>query len=129
MAGRCMGEPEILLLATISCLSRWWTVRLPSLSAPARYPVLATEIPSIICRIDARDAIIFVGPGWDEFATRNAAPALLTGTVVGRPIWSQVCDVTTRHIFKLLFQRVRGTGISAHLEFRCDGPEIRRFMR
>lgn len=78
-------------------------------------------------RIDAQDRICFVNDAWLAFATENAwsdgAPAVL-----GSPLMSHIADAQTRHIYRLLIDRVRDTGHPLLFRYRCDSPELRRFM-
>ncbi len=40
-----------------------------------------------------------------------------------------VADPGNRHIYTLLMNRVRETGRSVNFSFRCDAPDLRRFMQ
>ncbi|MBK1633104.1 hypothetical protein CKO31_20585 [Thiohalocapsa halophila] len=78
-------------------------------------------------RIDADDRICFVNDSWLAFATENdwpdGAPAVL-----GSPLMSYIADAKTRHIYRLLIDRVRATGHPLQFRYRCDSPDLRRFM-
>lgn len=81
-----------------------------------------------ICRVDARDRIAFVDANWTQFAVENGLAHLTAEEVAGVPLWRYVSDVTTRHFYDILLQRVRRTGRSIAVPFRCDAPDRRRFM-
>ena len=81
-----------------------------------------------ICQVDAEDRITFVDANWVSFAAENAAPALTLEAVKGRLLWDYIADQTSRHLYQSLVLRVRKTGETVSVPFRCDGPDCRRFM-
>ncbi len=78
--------------------------------------------------IDADDAVSSVGPSWLDFAAENAAPELTRESVLGRPLWDFIAGAQTRHLYETLFERVRAGG-RLSVPFRCDSPDVFRFMR
>ncbi|HWI41920.1 MAG TPA: hypothetical protein VNX25_10575, partial [Verrucomicrobiae bacterium] len=79
--------------------------------------------------VDARDTIISVNDDWLRFAEENRAPHLTRAAVLGRPLWEFIEDQHTRHLYGLVLARVRSAGTGVGFPFRCDSPEVRRFMR
>jgi hypothetical protein len=79
--------------------------------------------------IDADGVIRDVNPAWDAFARANGAPELAGGGAVGRNVWDFVAGDDVQRLYRLLFARIPGRGVTCALPFRCDGPEVRRFMR
>lgn len=82
-----------------------------------------------IYRIDAEDRIVFLNQEWLEFAGENDAPELTAETVLGRPLESFITGWETRHLYELLYARVRRTGREIRLPFNCDSPTMRRSFR
>jgi len=80
-------------------------------------------------RIDADDRIVHVNDEWVEFAIENDAPHLDRGNVLGRKLWSYVNEPTTRHLYQVLVRRVRDSGETATVPYRCDAPDRRRELR
>jgi hypothetical protein len=82
------------------------------------------------CRynLDAELRIQAVDDAWSEFAAANEAPELVTPGPLGRPLFDYIQDATTVHLYRALFERVRGTGRPIELPFRCDSPGLRRFL-
>lgn len=78
--------------------------------------------------IDDVNVIISVSDEWERFAVENGAQALSRADVAGRSLWDFICDMETRYLYELLFERVRNTGTSFTVPFRCDAPDRRRFM-
>lgn len=78
--------------------------------------------------VDAAGNIVAVNGEWVEFARENGAPELVRESVVGRAIWEFMEGRETRHISRLLLDKVRSTGKSLSLPYRCDSPALRRFM-
>jgi hypothetical protein len=76
--------------------------------------------------VDAEDRLTGVNAAWQAFATENAGPSV--ASVVGTSLWQHVSDGTTRHLYSLLFERVRAAQRPLRVAFRCDAPGQRRFM-
>lgn len=79
--------------------------------------------------VDRRDVLVDVDDAWLEFARENAAPDLTREAVIGRRLWDYVLGAETVHLYRLLFERVRTQDVPVIVPFRCDSPELRRFMR
>lgn len=79
-------------------------------------------------RIGIDDRIFHLGSGWEPFASDNGAVDLSAKNVVGRPIWDFIEGDEVRHLYRLLVDRVRAEGRPVQLPFRCDSPELRRYM-
>ncbi|MCE9615974.1 MAG: PAS domain-containing protein [Lentisphaerae bacterium] len=82
-----------------------------------------------IYRIDASYRIVAVGGSWAEFALANGGDNLLPDDVLGRPLWEFVTDDNTRHLYRMLIDRVVHTRVAVSIPFRCDSPDKRRFMQ
>lgn len=77
---------------------------------------------------DADGNIAAVNDEWVEFARENGAPELGREAVVGRALWEFMEGRETRHISRLLLDKVRSTGKGLTIPYRCDSPALRRFM-
>lgn len=82
----------------------------------------------LVYRIDVADRLVFVGPGFDEFAASNEAPTLSAARVLGRRLWSFISDAETVMLYEALVSGVRSTGSPARVPLRCDSPQRRRYM-
>jgi hypothetical protein len=83
----------------------------------------------VIYHLDARAHIVYVNDNWGRFARQAGVEALSEARVIGRSLWSFIKDPAVRHIYKILYGRIlSGERTSIRLNFRCDGPDIRRFM-
>jgi hypothetical protein len=89
-----------------------------------------TEIPerTFQYEIDAQDRICLVSDAWLKFAQDNGAYELTREAVVGTLLWDSVADGETKHLYEMLFAKVRRTGVSSTIPFRCDSPDCRRHM-
>ncbi|MGC8827572.1 MAG: PAS domain-containing protein, partial [Anaerolineae bacterium] len=81
-----------------------------------------------VYQIDAGDVITTVNDAWDEFALENEAPHLTGQGVIGRSLWDFIAGEETRHLYRILFQRVREGKRPISIPFRCDAPDCRRYM-
>lgn len=79
-------------------------------------------------RVNASDVLISANAEWWDFARENAAAQLSEEAVLGRSLWQFIADADTRGILRLVLARARSGQKPAPLPFRCDSPELRRFM-
>lgn len=82
-----------------------------------------------VYRIDSQNRITFLNQDWLEFARDNQAPELSPSAVLGHDLSEYIADWETRHLYDIIYQRVRQSGKTIHLPFRCDSPEQRRFFQ
>jgi hypothetical protein len=78
--------------------------------------------------IDALDRIVFVNPSWSQFVApaRGDGPGL--PDVFGRPIWDRIPSGVVRHLWELLYSRVRNGGGSVFVPMRVDRADERRLI-
>jgi hypothetical protein len=74
--------------------------------------------------IDEIDRLVEASQAYYDFAAQNDFPG--AGSCLGKPLWDCVSDNTTRLVQKSLVRRVRRSGRTLTLPFRCDGPSVRR---
>lgn len=79
-------------------------------------------------RIEPDLRIGWTSPNWDRFARENGAPELVGGTVLGHSLLEFVQGEETKALYDSLLKRVQETGGEVDLAFRCDSPDMRRFM-
>lgn len=79
-------------------------------------------------RVDVSDRIVSASDSWDVFAAENKAPGLSKEEVLGRTLWDFIEGSETRHIFRLLLSKARACFSVMKVPFRCDSPEMKRFM-
>jgi hypothetical protein len=77
--------------------------------------------------INRDDVITHVNDDWKAFAEENSGEGL-GDRVVGTWLWQHLAGVEVKHLFKALVERVREEGSTVKVPFRCDAPELRRFM-
>jgi hypothetical protein len=77
---------------------------------------------------DDRSCIVDVNQEWIDFALANWSGEFSADWVVGQRLWRFISDDGTRHLYGLLQKRARETGREIGFPFRCDSPEVRRFM-
>src|SRR4051812_45019373 len=78
--------------------------------------------PPTIYRIDRTDRIIYVDEAWNEFARQNGAEGLLS-RALGKNLWDFVSGRELTQLYLEWFGRIRASGISSRLNFRCDAPD------
>lgn len=91
--------------------------------APAVRP--GDLLPTVAYRIDDRDVVTWVNDEFSAFA-ENSGAADLVGRVVGRPIWNFLDGDVVRHVYRILFERVRGRDLIVWIPLRCDSPDQAR---
>lgn len=85
-------------------------------------------IKSFTYSIDSQDRLITANSEWDAFALENYAPELTFERIKYASLWDFIYDTETRHIYRLILEKVRNFTVSVRLPFRCDSPDRRRFM-
>lgn len=79
--------------------------------------------------IDEADRIVSVSDNWLLFAQENEATAsCYPDAIMNKPIWDCISDMETQHLYEVILEKVRTTGKSVVLPFRCDAPDRRRYL-
>ncbi len=79
--------------------------------------------------IDGQDIIRRVSKHWLSFARENNSSHLTTDAVLGHPLWDFITGPEARHLYGLLFDKVRRDQQAITIPFRCDAPDRRRYMQ
>jgi len=82
----------------------------------------------VVYRLDGDDRITYVNPNWRSFAEANGCTTLEPRNVLGRSLWDFIHDGETCHFHQMLLGRAKAIGKPIRIPFRCDGPDLRRFM-
>ena len=82
----------------------------------------------MVYRVGPNDTITFVDAAWSAFASQNGMASPAPEAVLGTSLWKHIADLTTRHLYKQLADKVRQTRKPLTLPFRCDAPGKRRHM-
>lgn len=77
--------------------------------------------------VDRDDRILDIDGAWDDVAMINDAPGALSKKVLGTSLFDHVAGEDTQDYLRRLMQRVRATGQAHIMEYRCDGPTVRRW--
>ena len=89
---------------------------------------MQTETPTTY-RLDKNNRILSVGGPWDEFAQANGGIAACASRIQGRLIWEFVSGDITRMWIEVLLQLVIVRQETMERTYRCDSPDLKRFMR
>ena len=79
--------------------------------------------------LDKLNSIISVDGSWDEFAAENEGRRVRASDVCGRSIWEFVTGDATRMWLETVFNIVRFRESAIERPYRCDSPELKRYMR
>lgn len=79
--------------------------------------------------VDGKDLIIRLSSSWDDFALENGGKSVITTEVIGRPLFDYIAGDPSRMWMETVLKLVRITGKMVEREYRCDTPELRRFMK
>jgi hypothetical protein len=85
-------------------------------------------IMQIIYHIDSENNIYQINQAWDEFAMSNDAAYLIRDKIVGNNIFSFISSEAMREIWSHIFKRCR-RGADLIFDYRCDSPDVKRFMK
>jgi hypothetical protein len=83
---------------------------------------------AVIYQVDPGDLLVWFNEEWDLFAAENDGILAGSNTVRYRPLWEFISDSETRYIHEIFLRKVRSGRAIRNLSFRCDSPELRRFM-
>jgi hypothetical protein len=84
---------------------------------------------AVTYRIDRLHTIVGVDEAWSRFARQNGAgESCAAEAVVGRSLWTFISGQDAQELYRLLLLRVAASGKAVVLPFRCDAPELRRFL-
>lgn len=78
--------------------------------------------------IDSEERLTCANDEWLAFAVENNSSHLTRKSVLERPLWDFITGMETRHLYRLIFSKVKKTGMPVKIPYRCDSPELRRFM-
>ena len=78
--------------------------------------------------LDNQNRITSVIGAWDTFAAENGGAELSLEDVRGRSIWDFVAGEATRMWLETVFQFARLGGTPIERSYRCDSPDVKRFM-
>jgi hypothetical protein len=82
----------------------------------------------IVYRVDEHDKITFINSSWFMFAEDNGIHLRSSSQLVGTRLWRHVSDPTVRHFYTVFMAKVRKTGKSLMIPFRCESPNSVMFM-
>jgi hypothetical protein len=90
--------------------------------------VSSLEAPCFDYGIDANDILVSLSDEWLEFARANGAGELTRERLIGRSLWQFVADDGTQKLYEAIFHRARRHCEEVTVPFRCDSPDLFRFM-
>lgn len=79
--------------------------------------------------LDKEDRILSVSGPWDQFAYQNDGVNARASDVCGRSIWDFIVGDEARMWLNAIFQIARVRNANVERPYRCDSPEVKRFMR
>lgn len=83
----------------------------------------------IVYQLDKKRRIIDVDGPWDRFALENDGAAACAERVIGQPLLHFVSGDDARMWIDTLLQLAALTSQPLERPYRCDSPELRRFMK
>lgn len=81
-----------------------------------------------ISRCDPQGRYVYFNQAWLEFARENWRADFDPQAVLGANWRTHISDPATLQLYDLLAQRARRLGRPLTVAFRCDAPDLRRFM-
>lgn len=82
-----------------------------------------------IYHINHEDELIYANDDWYDFAKENEAGYLVADRMYGQSLWNFIIDPETINLYQTIFHKVRKNNTVLTLPFRCDSPELRRYMK
>jgi hypothetical protein len=83
--------------------------------------------PPTVYRVDRDNNLCYVNPTFLDFAADNEMQ--MDGShLLGRSLWDFIADQHTVRLYRELLQQVRDEDRMVHFSYRCDSPDVKRFM-
>ncbi|MEL7002321.1 MAG: hypothetical protein AAFN93_06250 [Bacteroidota bacterium] len=80
--------------------------------------------------LDSEDRIVKTNLLWDNFAEDNAGgDRSFSDQIVGKSLFGFINGDSTKMFVSTMIQRVRITGKELEVDYRCDSPDLKRFMK
>jgi hypothetical protein len=89
---------------------------------------MTNEESNTIYWLDKNNMIIKLSDSWDSFAIENDGDVLSGQSVIGKKIWDYIQGNTTRMWMDALFSLARLHQKTVQKPYRCDSPELKRYM-
>jgi len=88
-----------------------------------------TDYSPVIYLVNSDNIIVEVNQNWDAFAHENNGENVAQSEVVGRSVLDFVTGKVTRNYWQELLNRARDTLQPMTIDYRCDAPSLKRWMR
>lgn len=79
--------------------------------------------------LDQSNVIVAIEGAWNAFAEHNAGKGLDDESVLGQPLLDFISGKATKQYWLAVFSQVRQANSPVSVDYRCDAPFARRFMR
>lgn len=76
--------------------------------------------------LDEHDRLKSIDPDWCPGG--DSDPLSTSDPAIGRSLWDFITSTEVRHLYEIVFARVRETRTGVCLPFRCDAPDSRVYM-
>ena len=83
--------------------------------------------PPVIYKVDADDRLCDINPTFLDFAHDNEM-RMDQSHLLGMSLWSFIADPQTVALYRSLLSQVRDENRRVHFAYRCDSPDLKRFM-
>lgn len=91
---------------------------------------MENDSDTYVYRIDKDNVIEMVSDNWQSFVDENnGAGSCNQKNVIGLSLSDFIYGSETRYLYQIILKRVRDRKQTAKLLFRCDSPDIRRFLQ
>ena len=81
-----------------------------------------------ISRSDRQGRLVYLNQAWLDFARENWRADFEPELVLGAGWRQQISDPATLHLYDLLVQRALRLNHPVAVAYRCDSPDLRRYM-
>lgn len=79
--------------------------------------------------LDNKNIIVSVSNNWNNFAEENDGLSIFSENVIGKSIWDFISGNTTKMWLDCIFQLARLRKSKIEKTYRCDSPDIKRYMK
>ncbi|PIQ51976.1 MAG: hypothetical protein COW02_11950 [Comamonadaceae bacterium CG12_big_fil_rev_8_21_14_0_65_59_15] len=88
-----------------------------------------SEYVPVIYLVNRDNLLTEVNEGWAAFAQANQGDAIPASAVLGRSVLEFVSGKVTKQYWQNLLERARASDKPVQVDYRCDAPLLKRWMR
>ncbi|MFO1472254.1 MAG: hypothetical protein U1F27_14605 [Turneriella sp.] len=84
---------------------------------------------SVDYSIDDQNRLVYFNSRWNDFAHENESPHLAAENLTGQSLFSHISGTELIQLWQFIIDGIRERRTTAEFDYRCDSPQIKRYMK